>query len=126
MQKKRSVMGAVVAGLTGLFLLASAPYASAHDRSVDLSCGIWGYCGWGSVLNNHTTVRACDSVADGYGVRTHYWLKSGASGLVGDANGSESGCGIRDVGTTSNPVVSFQVCAGKNGIDTWCTSKYSS
>jgi hypothetical protein len=96
----------------------------AHARYVDLYCGVWGYCGWGGVDSSHRLIETYDGDADGFGVRTHYWLKNGASGSVRDPDGYGGVVGARSVGTSRNPVVSFQVCAGPDGRDTYCTRRY--
>ena len=90
----------------------------AHPTSTNVS-----WRGHGGVHTGHTYVYACDDSADGWGVRTYYWLSSGGVGAVGDANGSAGGCGGRPVTTTSNPVVYYQVCAGPNGSDIQCSPR---
>jgi hypothetical protein len=62
-------------------------------------------------------VVACDTRADNWGVRTYYGMANGHYDLVGDANGSASGCGAE---STPSPVVWIRVCAGVNGADTVC------
>jgi len=81
--------------------------------------------GDGCVGSTHIWVDACDYEADGWGIRTYYYLQSNpglAAGHVGDANGSASGCGSAPVGTAGNPVVKFDVCAGPNGHNRTCST----
>jgi len=104
---KRLLIGLIV--LVGAFTTATS-LVMAHSTSRSLSGR-----GYGIVNSSHTYVTACDNRADGWGVRTIYRLRSGVNGLVGDANGSAAGCGSRSVTTSSNPVVSYRVCAGPSG-----------
>lgn len=81
--------------------------------------------GDGCVGGTHIWVDACDYKADGWGIRTYYYLQSNpnlSAGHVGDGNGSASGCGSAPVGTASNPVVKFDVCAGPNGHNSSCST----
>nr|MDT0660904.1 hypothetical protein [Micromonospora sp. DSM 115978] len=99
-------------------LLAPSP-AMAH--TVCASPGSGG--GDGCVGSTHIWVDACDYSADGWGIRTYYYLQSNPNypaGHVGDGNGSASGCGTSPVGTSSNPVVKIYVCAGPNGQNLSC------
>ena len=106
------------AGAAALVLITASP-AQAHPTSASLPFGI----GHGGVHTGHTWVYACDDRADGRGVRVHYWLRSGGVDTVGDPNGSASPCGGRTVSSTRNPVVFFEVCAGKDGRDDICTGR---
>lgn len=93
--------------------LVGAPNAAAHGTWVGVyKCGITGNleCGIASVYSAHDRVNACDTRADGYGLRALYWLRSGGTGYVDDGNGSETGCGGKTVGTASNPIVQIQAC----------------
>jgi len=116
--KKSTVvlMSLALTVLIGAFTPATSP-AMAHDAEADVPGGR------GGVVNLHTYVFACDERADGWGVRTYYWLRSGGTGAVGDANGSAAPCGGRTVTTTSNPVVYYQVCTGPNGQDWECAPR---
>jgi hypothetical protein len=107
----------------GALTTATSP-AMAHATSMDLPGRGYGIIS--TTNGSHTYVGACDKNADGWGVRTYYWLRSGGTGAVGDANGSATGCGGRSVTTTSNPVVYYQVCAGPNGSDSVCTVRATS
>lgn len=114
MRKARMLAGA---GLGAIALVAGATTpASAHEQRTYLLDGR----GYGGVTSDHRYVYACDTKADGWGVRTwYYWRTSGGSEYldhVGDGNGSQSGCG-REYGGT---VVRFLVCAGPNGADYTC------
>lgn len=99
--------------LVGAFTIATSP-ALSHSTSSSVPGG------YGGVQNSHTSVYACDTSANGWGVRTYYRLRSGSNSHVGDANGSAAGCGSRAVTTTSNPVVSYQVCTGPDGFNSVC------
>ncbi len=105
--RKVAAAGAVTTG----FLVLSVPAAMASDTGVTLP-----YRGYGAQAASHTFVSACDTRADGWGVRTEYLVRSGYRGHVGDGNGSASGCGGRFVTTTNNPVIWIRVCAD------YCTS----
>lgn len=106
-----------VAVLIGALAISASP-AMAHPTSSTLVGR-----GHGGVHTGHTYVYACDDRADGWGVRVYYWLRSGGTGAVGDANGSAAGCGGRAVTSLSNPVVYYQVCAGPNGSDAACAPR---
>lgn len=71
-------------------------------------------------------VSAHDIREDGLGVRARYTLRNGARGTVGDANGAKAGHPSKIVTTNSNPIVSFQICAGANGRDSYCSRVISS
>jgi hypothetical protein len=95
-------------GAAGLVLVLTG---TAHAAQLTLSQGR-GYGG-----NETYRVYACDTKADGWGVRTYYELQNGEAGLVGDGNGSTSPCGSRNM---PSPVVWIAVCAGPNGADSDC------
>lgn len=116
---RMKVLPAAVA-LTGAMVFVWPSPAAAHTACANVPGG----GGDGCVGQNHTWVDACDFSADGDGVRTHYYLRSNPdrrAGTVGDANGSASGCGTRQVTTTSNPVAKFTVCKGPNSLDIFCS-----
>lgn len=126
----RRFFGALfVMALVGGGITATALPAMAHAVDVHVKCGTLRHpvpthtCGSGGVRNSHTRIYACDFKAEGMGVRTHYQLRNGSVGYVGDGNGSQEGCGDRYVTTTGNPVIYFTVCAGYNGADDWCESR---
>lgn len=109
-----TVRGLVAALLAVGAALAVAPAASAHDAIGSINnCN--GRCGYGGVTNNHTRVYACDTKSDGYGFRTSYILRNGATGSVDDANGSDSGCSAIFPGTASNPITYFLVTWKRTG-----------
>jgi hypothetical protein len=91
--------------------------ASANDTRYDgpYACGPTSLqsCGYGQVRDSHQIVDACDTRADGYGYVVLYRRKNDGSGYgeVRDGNGSASGCGIKRVGTSSNPIVEYNVCS---------------
>lgn len=103
--KRTSVLSA-----SAILMLVTTGTAQAAGR-LDLNSGR-GYGG-----HDTWSVYACDTRADGWGVRTYYELSDGSADLVGDANGSSSGCGSE---STRAPVVWFAVCAGPNGADSEC------
>jgi hypothetical protein len=109
-------VGALV--VTGSVMVVGATAAQAHTREAVAMAGRVPL-GRGYLDAGHHWIKTCDVRADDRGVRTHYWLANGAHGIVGDANGSPSPCYERAVGTTSNPVVRFQVTAGEDGADTY-------
>lgn len=79
--------------------------------------------GYGRVETGGTFVYACDTSANNWGVRTQYVTNRGASDIVGDANGSASGCG-GETPTGGGYIVRARVCAGVNGANTTCTPWY--
>ncbi|WP_290052540.1 hypothetical protein [Amycolatopsis solani] len=114
MRKTRVWVGPAAVLLAIGTAVAVAPAASAQDYIGSINnCN--GRCGYGGVTNNLTRVYACDTKSDGYGFRTSYVLRNGASGYVDDANGSDSGCSAVIPGTASNPVVRFGVTWKRTG-----------
>ncbi|WP_430784387.1 hypothetical protein [Actinoplanes sp. G11-F43] len=116
MSRKISRLAAV--GFTfGLVTLGMASPAMAHDTRFDgpYACGPTNVqsCGYGQVRDSHQIVDACDTRADGHGFYVSYERNSGATGTVGDGNGSTSGCGIQRVGTAANPVFRYKVCSNQ-------------
>ena len=105
---------AAVSSGAALLLLAFAAPAHAHDVRLGgpNGCGVTGLqsCGYVQVRSNHTIVDACDTIADGNGYAAGYKLRNGTQGVVSDGNGSAAGCGIKQVGTASNPVTHLQPC----------------
>ncbi len=73
--------------------------------------------GYGGVRDG-IRVFACDTDGDDKGVRVRYALKNdnstGPKHKLGDANGSEEGCGDEQVTNADNPVVWYSVEAGKH------------
>ncbi|SDS19148.1 hypothetical protein [Actinoplanes derwentensis] len=108
---------ATTAGLISAIGLASP--ALAHDTRYDgpYACGITEVqsCGYGQVRDSHQIVDACDTREDGRGYFVEYTLQNGTKGSVNDGNGAASGCGIKRVGTTANPVYSYRVCSNQGG-----------
>jgi hypothetical protein len=102
----------------GATFMAATP-AQAHNGDMYLS-GSRGYGGWNS---SHTEVWACDTRADGWGVRTWYRTSNGVIDHVGDANGSAGGCG-RESAAGGGTIVEAQVCTGRNGMDENCTGPF--
>jgi hypothetical protein len=123
----KAMAGIVVTAGAGLALTA-AP-AMAHDTSWTIECPtnagshVTSRCGTGGIKTNHRMVVACDERADNLGVRTHYELRDGRTGTVGDGNGSAGPCGADFVTTSSNPVAYYMVCAGYNGADSYCSPR---
>lgn len=111
--RMKSRLAAAIFGAGALSVGVAFP-AHAHDIRVwNYTCGNIqrDSCGYGQVRDNHETVDACDTRADGFGLYTRYRLLNGTEGKVGDANGSASGCGVGRPGTYgSNPVVAIKVC----------------
>lgn len=98
-----------------LAVVAVATPAFAHDTRYDgpYACGptLVQSCGYGQVRDNHQIVDACDTREDGRGYVVLYTLRNGGTGEVRDGNGAASGCGIKRVGSSSNPVASYNVCS---------------
>ncbi|WP_162907051.1 hypothetical protein [Allorhizocola rhizosphaerae] len=107
-------MASIATMVAATILIGTPTAAQAHDVSKGgpWSCGWSGvsYCGYGGVGDGHTYAYACDVEADGQGYFIE-WARTGASGRVGDPNGSASGCGGASVGTIHR----FRMC-------TWVTS----
>ena len=96
-----STLAAVVAA--GTVLLAASP-AAAHDAVIVVSGG------YGQLLQQHTTVRACDTRDDQVTIRVDVRTSAGASGSVTDMNGATAGCG--QVFLIAGTVTLWRVCAG--------------
>lgn len=97
-------LGAAV--LTGIAVpVAFASPASAHASTTYSGNGN----DRGSVSDSHMTVSACDSVADGHGVTTHYQTNTGRQGSRNDPNGSEAGCGVSTL-PSGERIVRYKVC----------------
>ncbi|MDV9172068.1 hypothetical protein R6V09_18365 [Streptomyces sp. W16] len=79
--------------------------------------------GYGVVTTGGNYVYACDTNADNWGVRTQYYTSRGVTDIVGDGNGSKSGCGGESP-TGGGYIVRARVCAGVSGANTSCTSWY--
>jgi hypothetical protein len=112
MGKRRLLNAGALAVSAGLLLLTAGTAQATVLARLDLSQGR-GYGGH----NGTNNVYACDTKADGWGVRTYYELADGSADLVGDANGHSTGCGNEP---TRAPVVWYAVCAGPNGQDNEC------
>ncbi|MEU1520156.1 hypothetical protein ABZ490_49995 [Streptomyces sp. NPDC005811] len=106
--------GLLVAGIMGASMMLASQQAMATTQ-ITLSGR-----GYGKVTTGGTYVTACDTNADNWGVRTRYYTSNGVTGVVGDANGSSSGCGGEEP-TGGGRVLAVRVCAGVNGADTSCT-----
>jgi hypothetical protein len=106
---------AVVAGAAAtMIVLAASPAAAASTTIYSLGFEI----GKGYVLEAGRLYVACDLRADGNGVRTEVRLSNGFSDAVGDANGSQPGCGEeRPAGQAY--VTSFRVCAATSYCSAW-------
>lgn len=105
--------------IASLIVLCFSTTASAHERRQYIPDGL----GYGGIRSDHLTAYACDTKADGWGVRTRVWFRATNSyATVGDANGSSSGCGSRNWGTVP---AEFQVCTGPSGADYYCTGWWS-
>jgi hypothetical protein len=109
MISKRVLTHAGVLSATAGLMLVMTGTAQAAELSLSQGRGYGGH--------NTYSVYACDTKADGWGVRTYYELSDGYVDLVGDGNGSSGGCGSEG---THAPVVWFAVCAGPNGADNEC------
>jgi hypothetical protein len=117
MPRIRALLRAAAIAL--LLVVSITSPASAHERRQYLPDGR----GFGGIQSDHHTIYACDTKADNWGVRTWaYFRGSGATLLVGDANGSKEGCGRQYFSTQPS---SFQVCAGPYGADYVCTGWWS-
>lgn len=113
MKKIARVALPVVAGASAI-IWAAAP-ASAHDTG-----RIWyGDYGYGTITQSHHTINACDMRSDSTGVHVNFRAEGGASGTVGDTNGSKPGCGS---GYSSARITQFQVCAYNVGCTSWRTA----
>lgn len=112
--KMKKALFPIALGLTGALVLGASP-ASAHDVYATLEDRAYGY-----VANSHRTVGVCDIRPDGWGVRSYYQLQNGAFGVVDNRHGNGS-CLSQWVGSLSNPVWRFYLCAGDNGANTVCT-----
>jgi hypothetical protein len=114
----RRLVGSSAATLAFLStLLLGVPQASAHDTSQVVWRGsppVMFVVARGRVFQGHRMVEACDTNADGDGVRTWYVTSNGHTDFVGDANGSAAGCG-RESPADGGTVVRFKVCAGAIG-----------
>ena len=114
--RKRHRLGVVAAAAMGIVTFFGSS-AMAHDAGLT----VWGGLiarGRGFISQNHTYVKACDYVADGFGVRTWYYNPSKGWFYVADPDGKGGVCGERGVGYT---VTLWQVCFGPLGDET-CTS----
>jgi hypothetical protein len=85
----------------GLVLLAANP-AAAHDSTVVVPGG------YGQVVRQHTTIRACDTVTDDVVIRVDYQTSSGARGSVGGPDGA---AGCRQESLVTGAVTRWRVCA---------------
>lgn len=103
-----------------LAVLGLASPAQAHDFSIagPFACGplYVQACGDGGPRDNHSSVIACDRIADGFGFVMQYRLRLGYQGTVRDGNGSASGCGWVAVTTSDNPVVWVRPCSDQHGV----------
>jgi hypothetical protein len=119
--KKKLFAAVAVATVAGVVAVPGA--AQAHDINVagPFACGALYVqaCGYGGPRDNHTSVIACDKVADGYGFVMRYRLRGGYEGTVNDPNGSKSGCGWIAVTTSNNPVVWVQPCSEQGALICW-------
>src|SRR6266545_3434687 len=119
---KRFFTGLFAIALAGSGLAATASPAMAHDTGATLDCHdpggvIYTRCGSAGIRVDHRQIITCDDKADDRGVRTHYQLRNGTQGYVGDSNGHTGPCGSAFVGSSSNPIIYFRLCAGVNGSD---------
>ncbi len=124
-KRRIAVISAPIAAAATIF--AGAGPAAAHDSFSTVWIGggtVWVAIGHGGVKSSHTRAYACDTLADNRGVRTWYWTAAGGLYAVGDANGSKSGCG-EESSRDGSTITAYQVCAGVNGADTYCTAKFS-
>lgn len=120
---KRVVALVAIAVAAGGLMIAGATSASAHPRYAVAKAGQIPV-GEGYLDAGHHWIKTCDVRADDRGVRTHYKTSLGKTGHVGDPDGHEGGiCGQRAVGTTSDPVIWINVCAGEDGKDEFCSGQ---
>ncbi|MEU9413470.1 hypothetical protein AB0E08_48355 [Streptomyces sp. NPDC048281] len=112
-------VGGIVAGAG----LAAAMSMSPASAATAVALHDWGA---GAVSTDLYGVSACDNKADNRGIRTEYITSNGGRDLVGDANGSASGCGSES-SYNGYPIVQLRVCArnASTGVDIECTSWYS-
>jgi hypothetical protein len=95
----RVVTTTVVA--VGLVLLATTA-AAAHDSTIVVPGG------YGQVLRQHSTIRACDTVTDNAVIRVDYQTSSGARGSVGGPDGV---AGCQQAFLVAGTVARWRVCA---------------
>ncbi len=114
MRTKTKIGLAAAIGGVATLLSPAAAFAASSDI---------GY-GYGGINNGGYHVYACDTKADNWGVRVHYKYKNSSgkevTATVGDANGSSSGCGIKDL-PSGVPAYKYNVCAGVSGADSACS-----
>ena len=116
-----------ITALSGGIVVAASP-AMAHDTpTIIVECPTSAEsqarhrCGSTAVRVSHRQIIVCDDVADNNGVRTNYQLRDGSVGFVGDSNGSQAPWGSDFVTVSSNPIIFFEVCAGVDGRNSWCS-----
>lgn len=97
-------ISAVAIGATTLLVVPATP-AMADSKS-NIPQGM----GYGTVPDSRTRVRACDTNADGWGVRVDYYTTNDRSDSVGDHNGSKGGCG-EEGPTGGGKIKWFVACA---------------
>jgi hypothetical protein len=118
------VAGLLAAALFGIALVVAAP-ASADvsvKAIVEVSGCEGGKCGYGYISPDRYGAHACDTRADGYGLRVTYQYRDPSgdplTGTVRDPNGSEAGCG-----TTRSPlpITYIKVCSMDGSTVRVCT-----
>ncbi|MCI4062746.1 hypothetical protein MRQ36_09245 [Micromonospora sp. R77] len=106
----------MVSAATATTLVVFGGQASAHAHTLPIY-GAGALIGNAQVEADHLYVKACDFSADGVGIRAEYKTTSGVTDMVGDANGSASGCGREH--TPSGFVSSYRVCDSTNRCSSW-------
>jgi hypothetical protein len=101
----------VILGCLSTVLVATTclPASAVADVSHSLYNSKGVRVGYGGVTNDRTRVYSCDTLGDGHGFRTTYYLKNGTNSYIDDANGSSSGCSARFAGSSSNPIICYEV-----------------
>src|SRR5262249_11439204 len=111
--KRNRILLAAFVGAAAVLLVPAT--AQAHMITISAPGG----GGNGGVGTFHDAAFACDTSADGLGIRTRYFTSRGIQDFVGDANGSAAGCGA-EAAFGGGTIVSFQVCKG-SGTSEVCT-----
>jgi hypothetical protein len=109
---------AVVGVLAGCAIpLAAAPASATSTDYVygDLSAG------YGHFESNGDVWSACDTKADGYGIKVDWWVPAtGRSDHVWDQGGADGICAVQDVNIGEGYEVDYYVCVTRNGVELSC------
>jgi serine/threonine protein kinase len=113
--RRRRVAAALLGALAAAALMVVAVIVALPDQPL--------VPGRGSGSGTPWAVCACDTRADGWGVRTWYWTEGGGQDHVGDGNGSKPGCGC-ERSFDGRRVVRIRVCAGPDRQNTRCSADF--